>query len=175
MLKLTNKLFRQLNHHNITLTCNIDDTYQELYDTRLDLNLHTKSLTQMYHSPKPLTLHIRSSRIQKTDTKHHYKPLTDHKSSSSRTDDKPITCEEDGLTQREFHQLLHHIYTKDPKECYLHSPFFIRYKVVRERINQYNLKLKLIRKSPMIILYRNVLQNTLLFPHLNYTSPLSRR
>ena len=99
MLKLTNKFFRQLNHHNITLTCNIDDTYQELYDTRLDLTLHTKSLTQIYHSPKPLTLHICSSRIQKTDTKHHYKPLTDHKSSSSRTDNKPLTCEEDGLTQ----------------------------------------------------------------------------
>ena len=61
---------------------------------------------------------------------------------SSRSDNTPITCEACGLTQRELHQLLRHIHTKDPNECYLRGPSFIKHKDVCERINQYNLKHK---------------------------------
>ena len=109
MVKSINNFFNQPNHHNLKLTHTIDDIYEELYDTSLDLALNTKFLTQMYHSPKPFTPLIRSGRIQKTDTQHPYQTLTDHKFSpprttySSRTDNKHITCEACGLTQRELH------------------------------------------------------------------------
>ena len=71
-----------------------------------------------------------------------YQTSVDHRSSSPRTDNKPTTCEACCLTQHEIHQLLHHIYTKDPKECCLRGPSFIKHKDVCERINQYNLKHK---------------------------------
>ena len=47
MVKSINKFFRQLNHHNLTLTYTIDNIYEELYDTRLDLTLNRKSSTQL--------------------------------------------------------------------------------------------------------------------------------
>ena len=146
MVKSINKFFRQPNHHTLTLTCTIDDIYEELYDTKIDLTLTTKSSTQMFHSPKPSTPHIRSGRMQKSDMKHPHSTLADHNSHRSayppRSDNSPLTCEACGLTQRELHQLLRHIHTKDPKECCLRGPSFIKHKDVCERVNQYNLKHK---------------------------------
>ena len=120
MLKSIKKIFRQPNRYNFKLTYTIDDIYEELYDTRLDLTLNTKSSTQMYHSSKSFRPLIRSDRMQKADMQHPYQTLADHKSSSPRTaysprtNNKPITCEACGLTQRELHQLLCHIQIKAP-------------------------------------------------------------
>ena len=63
MVKSINKFFCQPNHHTLTLTCTIDNIYEELYDTEIDLTLTTKSSTQMFHSPKSSTPHIRFGRM----------------------------------------------------------------------------------------------------------------
>ena len=87
--------------------------------------------------------------MQKIDAKLYYQPMTDHILSSPRADNKPLTYESCGLTQRTLRKLLYHIHTQDPKKYCLRGQSFIKHKDMCQRISRYNL----IYKTDKKILY----------------------